>query len=239
MRSIGLAVMVATAMVAMGCQQHLYSPPAQIPNVELAAPTPQGKMSVGVRGGVQQAIFGFQLHGGAAQLRHGVTETTELGVDGTVMNIAEDGGAVETDSTILAGRFGGKTAPEELGEYLAVTYGIGGGTSAAGDFISPDAGLVLSYEWLWWESVTTLSGFASIPVDAREVDISTESQGPGTHVQAPGLTFGATLAAGAMKPIELDSAIISPFVHISITGMTDRVEEAYVAGLQGGVNLEF
>ena len=71
-------------------------------------------------------------------------------------------------------------ADRSPGAHVAFTAGVGGGTSvAAGNWVSEDAGVILSGNGYWFVPFVSLDGFASQPVDARPfsyVDINDNSR---------------------------------------------------------------
>ena len=180
-------------------------------------------------------LFGFNVISGNVSARQGVRDDMELGVDLSLMSVDDSNAALEQDTWIWSGRIGGKWAPESLNNVAAITYGFGGGTSTGGDFVSPDLGVVASWNNERIVPFMGLSGFVSQPFNTNPVDISSESQGAGTHVMEASTAWGFNLFMGLEVPIEISGITLSPRAGMTWGRIMDSEEGTNVAGAQVGL----
>ena len=156
------------AAYASGCSPYLHSPPARMVPLEAAKSLPKGDFAIqgALAGGV--AVWGPSVGAGTAQGRYGFGR----GFEGA----AEVGfaalGARDTEWTTSASRsmFAARAGFKyEAASWFAVQAGFGGGVSAAGGFISPDAGVIFSYQGE--RVVPFFSGgfFYSLPLAEKDI----------------------------------------------------------------------
>lgn len=218
-----------------GCLRHLHSPPARIAPLEPAETLDQSTTSGEIQAGFRSGLFGPEVGSLSARVRHGATEEIEAGVD---LNVARfmgetDNVYVDHDQNIYSARGSVKWAPEATAGYLAVVGGLGGGTHAAGGFLSPDLGLVLSYEW-YFTPIVAISGFLSVPIGAESIDIR-ENEMSEPLFDEPELTYGYTLSFGGAIPIgPVDFLIGFSFDHL-----IDSEEEIAFYGAHAGWRFRF
>src|SRR5690554_6808835 len=166
-------LLVIASLTATACSSpHLYSQPGRVAALEAAKTLDVGEHSVGAQGGVayEASINLTQI---SAKYRYGLSDQVEVGVDGNlrvVTNMAKLKNRV--NPIILSSRVGAKWAPAALQDYVAVTGGVAGGTYAAGQFLSPDLGVVLAFENRYVVPFVSASGYVSVPVNAQEVDVT-------------------------------------------------------------------
>jgi hypothetical protein len=238
-RLIFVICLIALAHALVGCNAHVYSPPARVAPMESSKPVARGQTSGGVAAGTGSAIFGVETHNATARVRHGVTDHSELGVDANLMVVDDSEAAAEVNPYIWSARVGGKWAPQPLQDHLGLVYGVGGGTSAGGQFISPDVGVVAAFENPYLVPFVSANGFVSEPINAQPVDVSNKDQGEGTKVMTAKTTWGATFAGGLKWPIVVGGSTVAPIVGLSHTLVTDGDEDTEVTGLSVGADVAF
>lgn len=231
--------LVAISSASMGCNAHVYSPPARIAPHEASKPVSQGETSGGVAVSAADEFFGIRSENATLRLRHGVSEHSEMGMDVNLTVLDDSEAAADLSPYIWSARAGGKWAPEPLGDYMSLIYGVGGGTSEGGQFISPDLGVVAAFENRYLVPYFSVNGFVSEPIDAHPVDVSTKDEGLGTHVMSAKTTWGATFAGGVKWPIRVADSTIAPILGLNHTEMTDGDETASFLGLSLGVDMTF
>lgn len=223
-------------LLAAGCAHHVYSPPARMMPLESVATLSRGE--TGVQGEFGGASW---INGTTASLRarRGVTERVELSGEASAVHVGRDS-AAGTNRNGYALRAGAKY---EALPWLAVVGGFGGGSSAAGGFLSPDVGLIVAWENRY--VVPFLSGRASVslPVNARQVDV-TEVGDATTFVGKPERTwiFGGT--AGLRVPLGPPRPGSGPLrgnllAGIGMTHLQDSKDEQNVLQLGLGGELVF
>lgn len=238
-RFVVAAGLIALANILVGCNAHVYSPPARVAPLESAKPVAQGKTSAGVSAGTGSAIFGVETINATAKVRRGVTEHSEVGVDANVMRVDDSEAAADINPYIVSARVGGKWAPEPLRDHLGLVYGVGGGTSTGGQFVSPDVGVVAAFQNRYLVPFASANGFVSEPINAQPVDVSNKDQGEGTKVMSASRTWGVTFAGGVKWPITVAGSTVAPIVGLSHTLVTDGDEDTEVTGLSVGADVTF
>jgi hypothetical protein len=233
------ACLVATASTLVGCNPHVYSPPTRIASMESSKPVAEGKTSGGVSVGSQGEVFGVRTASAVVKVRRGVTEHSEFGVDANFTVVDDSQAAADIDPNIWSARAGGKWAPEPLRDYISVIYGVGGGMSEAGQFISPDVGLVVAFENRYVVPFASVDGFVSEPINPRPVDISSKDDGLGTNIQTASRTWGATFAGGLKVPIQSGGSTVSPLLGLSRSVLTDGEANTDIVGASLGVDVTF
>jgi hypothetical protein len=231
-RGSGLALL----LLAGGCSMRAYSPPAGWSRASQVATAPQGETWLGASGHGGGGLFGPDLVGGALSLRRGLSETLEL---------EADAGWVQIDAAprtpvfrgVLTGRGGlrGRFAPDL--PHLAWSASLGGGAHAAGGFLSPEAGLQAGYANRWLTPWVQASGFVSLPLGARAVDVApagAEAPTLDAPVTTVGLRLGAGLAIG-WDDLPLRLHLAAHVVHLArLDGPSDSVSHVGL-GLEYGL----
>ena len=132
------------AFALTGCSQHVYSPPSQAFGISGIRPLATGQQSVDLELSQHAAMWDPAIGAGAARLRTGVGDNTEVSVEGTVLGV-EDAGPSSADRTVFAARAGVRTNPGKAP--YALFAGLGGGYSpAGGGFAAADAGVAIGYD---------------------------------------------------------------------------------------------
>jgi hypothetical protein len=206
LRSLLSSCALALVPLATGCNHSVFSPPARAVPLESAATLPRGDTGVALEGAHSGTIFGPEVLSGAARIRHGVSEGLDVSAEATLMRLSgTPAPAADVSRNVYAGRIGAMgqlVSPESpWAPTVAVTGGLGGGVSAAGGYVSPDAGPIVAWENRWAVPFLSLRGGVSQPVGARSVDTSSVDDGPGRYVDTPRTTWIAAATAGVRVPI--------------------------------------
>ncbi len=232
-------LLISIALVLSGCARQLHSPPARISPLELAQPLEERETSAGVHAGLRGAIFGPEIGSLTARVRHGWTESVEAGVDLNVARVISPLAAdqevplAQYDRNIYAARASMKWAPSDLGRYVSVIGGLGGGFHEAGGFVSPDIGLVTSYDW-YITPFASFSGWVSQPINAQTLDLREELEDE-PLLETPEFNYGYTFAAGISVPL----GPVDIMTAISIDHLIDDDEELLMTGLNAGWRFRF
>ncbi len=201
----GLRWLVLSSVMTMGCTPHLFSPPSRLAITEGPANLEEGKTEVRGHFNVAGEVFGVEVEGVGASVRHGMT--SEIEVVGSINYAslsgqremhdgkgysASDGPPTyqndEDSWSLFTARAGGKWAPEKLGGHLSLSSGLGGGYSDAGGFVSTDLGLSVGYNNRYVVPFLAMSGYVSVPIGAIAHDISDD--GAPADMQKSQLTYG-------------------------------------------------
>ena len=219
-----------------GCPTHVLSPPTQFMPLESARPLEAGRTSIGLEGGVASEVFGPEIPGGSLVVRRGFADDLELRVDGTAAWVTGDNPGDEFRG-ILSGRVGLKGLIAKDFPHAAWFAGIGGGGSAGGGFLSADSGVIFAYENPYIVPFLRMALFTSVPVGAREVDISRMEDGDFEETfDTPHTTFGFRLGLGARIPLDpIDITFGLSMAHLLDT----RGEEIGLFGVSGGISTSF
>lgn len=246
MKRCPLIVLVLGALWPLvGCSPYVHSPAAQTVPLESAKALQEGETAMRVEGSVGGQVFGPGVTSGKLQVRHGFRESLEGSAQADLTYL---GGSEEWDSDALpligSARLGVKYAPLD---WFALTAGLGGGASAGGGFISPDAGVIFSYENRYFVPLLSFGGYYSAPIHARHVRFFDDDGD--VFIGKPDRTGGAYLGAGARIPLNHDkdhrtkSAIVFGIKLLSATHRepssltaatpTERQTELYTLGSLG------
>jgi hypothetical protein len=218
-----------------GCAHHVYSPPARMLPLESVATLPRGGTGVqGEFGGVSW-IDGTTA---SIRVRRGLTEQAEVSAEASVLHVGRRS-AAGTNRDGYALRAGAKYAATS---WLAFAGGLGGGTSAAGGFFSPDVAVIVAWENRY--AVPFLSGRASssFPIGARQVDV-TGIDDTATFLGTPRQTwiFGAT--TGVRVPLGRSGAGSGArgnvLAGVGMTHLQDATDDEDVLQLGIGAELVF
>ncbi|MBX3249585.1 MAG: hypothetical protein KF901_20580 [Myxococcales bacterium] len=185
-----LVLLVALA----GCAPHLYSPPGRSLPLEGAATVAPGETALQLEGGVSGAVFGPTVAHGTARVRHGVAEDIEVVVEGNAV-LFENGWSTDAHRGVYGARVGAKLG---FSPHFAFTFGAGAGGSAAGGFVSPDLGLIGSYDNPYVVPFLSLRGFFSQPFAVRSVAVNHADR---TELLTPDLTWGFAWSTGVRIPV--------------------------------------
>lgn len=196
-------LVLVLAVAAEACSPYLHSPPARTIPLETAAALPKGDFGFQAAGGGGSALWGPKLGGGTVQARFGVGRNFEVAGEGSALRIGrqDDEWSSNARATIFAGRTGFKYSPTS---WFAVQAGFGGGTSAAGGFISPDGGVIFSYQ-----NKVAIPFFAggfyySHPVNPKPVVFFDDRNN--VEVLYPDRTLGGYMNFGVRIPFSRDNA---------------------------------
>lgn len=232
---------LAVLALGAGCSHQVYSPPSRLTPLQSPATAGEGRAAVAgaVAGGGE--LFGPEYLGGEGRLRYGLTPTLELDGTATVVEVEGAPAAADPHPFIYAGRAGLKWTPAAVGRYLALTAGLGGGWSAGGGFVAPDAGLVLGLENPYFVPFLAAEALLSVPIDPRPVDTSSAEDGAGTHVDTPELTYGARGTLGARVPLTFGTGHHGSFyLAASLLSLWDAgPDDALFSGVSGAFELNF
>lgn len=232
---LSLWVLLAITLALSGCTRHVFSPPTRLVPVETASTLEASETSAGLHAGPRGALFGPSLVVVAGQGRHGVTEDLELGADLNYMYVSDEseGIAVDYSRHAFSGRASLKWAPEVLGQYVALVGGVGGGHSAAGSFVSPDVGVLLSYDW-YVTPIVSAGVFVSQPIGAKTLDLR-ETPDDDPLLSTPEFTYGYSLATGLAIPIKR----VKFTLGLSLDVVNDSERQLPFLGLTAGWSYRF
>jgi len=230
---------VIFTLLVNGCTPHVFSPPAGSFLVESSETVGAGKH--GVRGEffAGGALFGPEVLSARASYRHGVSDELELSAAPAIISVL-GGRAGDSSPNVYALRVGAKYAPVK---HVALVGGLGGGSSAAGGFVSPDLGVIGAYENPYFVPFVSARGLISAPVAARTVhftvddgagDTDDEDDLPDEYRQRPELTYGLQLSVGARLPLPYDPiGDLRPSIACAI-GITSLYDDRHDEGYAGG-----
>ncbi len=229
-----------TLLVATGCQAHIFSPPANLAPMESVAVAQQGEIRIGGFVSVQTLGFGPDAVLGSLKARHGIGNDFEIGLDANLAGINSDKMSNKDDfnNKVFTSRVGGKWSP--MGNYFALTAGVGGGTHTGGQFFAPDLGVVFAYENEYLIPFANISGYLSQPINAKSVDFSYDEQPIGEAVETPRTTYGASWSLGLKIPLANTAGVpLAPYVGITGISMWDKDNDSRIQGFIGGLDVTF
>ncbi len=181
-------------VLVVGCNHHVYSPPARALPLEAPATLPQGGQAVRLSGGMHgELTFGPNLPHGELTYRRALGPRLELSGTGTIAWVDEPTQEGVTGSGAL-GHLGVKLQLDE-GGHVALRGGLGGGAHGAGMLAAADVGVIAGFQNRWvvpWIAITLMG---SQPISARTV----ETAGPGSTMsdpRRPDTTGGFDLGGG-------------------------------------------
>jgi hypothetical protein len=201
MTSLGFAGAVLGTCVA-ACSPYLFSPPARMMPLEAAKALPKGDVALQAALGGGAEVWGPVVGAGTVQARYGFGR----GFEGAAEAGFAAFGPLDTDwstsasHALFAGRVGFKY---EAVSWFAAQAGFGGGVSAAGGYISPDAGVIFSYQGKAVVPFVAGGFFYSLPLNAKEI-VFTEADPTGPdpmEVLRPDQTIGGYGNLGLRIPI--------------------------------------
>lgn len=196
MKHRSLAVLVL-CVGASACSPYLHSPPGRMVPLEAAKALPKGDFAIqgALAGG--GAMWGPSVGAGTVQGRYGFGHDFEGALEAgfAVVGARDTEWSTSAKRALYSARAGFKY---EVASWFAVQAGVGGGGSAAGGYISPDAGIIFSYQG---ESVVPFvaSGFySSHPINAQPIVFRDSDS---SEVLFPDTTLGAYGNFGIRIPI--------------------------------------
>lgn len=233
--SIPFALVVSALFTA--CSHHVYSPPARMISLETAATLQPGEVGVAFEGnGGGVLAFGGEVAGGTARVRVGQYENFELSGEGSATFVLNEGSG-DDHRGIYSARVGSKY---RLTDWLSVTGGLGGGGSAAGGFFSPDLGLLVAYENLYFVPFVSGEVGVSVPFAVSAVDTSEPEEPPGSVMSEPVTTWLAGAQAGFRIPIHVNGhERFSLLGAAGLLGLLDGVDDGLLLGASAGAEYRF
>jgi hypothetical protein len=226
------------AVAATACSQKVYSPPSQLFVVTPIAALPESKQALEIDVSRHNQIFDPPLDAGAARMRFGVGENTEISIEGTAAALRDDGPSTATRA-FYTGRAGVRTNPE-VGA-LTFFAGAGGGFAAAGGtFASADAGLAVGYQNCVLVPTFQASAYVSEPLDPQPIDVTVDPKDP--TFDTPSRTVGGVLRAGlrlsvtpsACRRGEQSTWLVA---GVGVTKMIDADSDAAIGGIGIGIEI--
>lgn len=220
------------------CSQKVYSPPSQAFSLVPLAELPQGRKVVDLEVSHHAQIFDPGINTGAARLRHGIGRSTDVSVEGTVLNVDDDGPS-QASRTLYAGRAGVRTSP---GPGVSLFAGLGGGYApSGGTFATADAGFAVGYHNCTLVPVLQVSGFLSAPLEARPIDV-TDGGDDVAHFDTPGRTAGGVVRGGLRLSLNREACRrgeASSWLYggLGVTHLVDADDQATLMG--AGIGIEF
>lgn len=232
------ALLIIISTAAIGCYSpHIYSPAGRVALLETAKTVGHEQRSVGVQAG-RSAVMDFYTDHLTARARYGLSDYFEVGADASFQRYANMPSAPSrTNPTLWSARLAAKWAPEDFNDYAAVIGGVGGGTYAGGEFISPDLGLVFALENPYVVPFLTLSAHLSVPLNPQAVDIGVSEMSD--YFSTPTTTFGFTATTGLRVPIKVGTWTVAPTVGVTLTKLSDESRDDSGVALNAGIDTVF
>ena len=170
------------------CSQQVYAPPSQAFSVHALSALPSGRSAIDVELSQHAQVFDPPIRAGGARYHAGIGDNTELSAEATALIVDYNGRSLAQRS-VYAGRAGIRTNPDGGGS--ALFAGVGGGFApAGGGFAAIDAGFALGYDNCVLVPLLQVSGFGSLPIDARPIDVSVDDD---IKFDTPRRTVGMTV----------------------------------------------
>ncbi len=210
--SLALALLPVLAISSLACARNVFSPPALPLPLEAPRTLDNGQAAIQASGGTSSSMFGPDLVAGAATVHVGMGRGTEASLGASVTHLQGHSSA-GTSPDIISARAGVKK--ELWRHHVSAIAGLGGGTDAGGGFVSPDVGVIAGFDNRYAVPFLSLHAMSSIPVGARQVDVSIDDEQPGTYVGTPKPTWGIGSTVGLRVPIGNPD---SKGVHAGLTG---------------------
>jgi hypothetical protein len=130
-------------------------------------------------------------------VRHGVSDDVDVAFEGSAMHIDAD---LPEGTRVARGVYSARGgAKVRLARPLAIAGGFGGGYSAAGAFVSPEAGPILAWENRYAVPFVATRFGVSQPISARTLDVSQDQDG--SRLDRPRTTWIATGVLGLRVPL--------------------------------------
>lgn len=240
MVSLRFIATLALALLAAGCHNHVFSPPARTLPPEGVATLGQGRIGLAVEGGRHGEMMGVSTSTGSARFRAGLADQVDLSVENHVMHI-EGASAGDTHPNIYAVRLGAKVQPANV---LAFTAGTGTGASEGGLSTSPDLGFIVGYPNPYAAPFFAARALMSIPLAPRTVDVTPAGEPASSQTGEPKVTGGLGSVLGLRVPIppgleEVDGVGGSLLAGLGNTWLRDAEDEALIWGWSIGGEITF
>lgn len=221
-----------------GCTAHLFSPPARAFNADGPAALGEGKTEIQGQFASGGIVFGSDFYTGNLHLRHGLSDELDITVDSGAVVIETE---LETGDTehwpIYSARVGAQWSPKGGAGHIALTGGLGGGYSAGGGFVSPDAGFSVGYNNPYLVPYFSATGFLSLPIAPQAIDVT--AGGP-ADMQTPEFSFGVEGTVGVRGKIPINqSQHLVIMAGVSMTILKDSVETDRFIGGFGSLGYQF
>lgn len=231
--------LAAVALVlAMGCSQHLYSPPTQAFALAPVHTLGASDQAVDLDASTHSQIFDPGFDAGSARLRTGIGNNAEVSVEGMAATV-NDGGPSTANRGVYAGRAAVRVDPNR--GPISFNAGIGGGFApAAGSFAAIDGGVSIGYDNCYVVPVAAVSTFVSQPLAARSVDVSVDETMP--MYSTPHRTAGGTFRGGlrvSLSPSTCHAGHEAPWLTagFDFTSLVDASSNAQLLGVGAGVTI--
>lgn len=233
-----LALLAFLAVAATACSQKVYSPPSQLYAVTPVAALPANQQALDIDVSRHAEIFDPPLDAGAARMRFGLGDNTEVSFEGTAAALRDDGPSTAS-RTLYTGRAGVRSNPG-AGPFTFFAGAGGGFAAAGGTFASADAGLGLGYENCVLVPSVQASAYVSEPLDARPVDVTVDAKDP--TFDTPTTTVGGVLRAGlrlSLSPAACRRGEQTTWIvaGVGVTRMMDRDSDTAIPGIGLGVSI--
>jgi hypothetical protein len=231
-----MRLMVVVLAPIAACSYASYAPPARTMPLETAVAPAVGHGDVQIEGNLVAAIFGFDTTNGGVRLRQGIDEHVAISGDLGVLTVNGETAGGEDHRAYLS-RVGVHVhqADRAPGPHIALTGGIGGGTSAlAGRWAAFDLGVIASSNGTYVVPFIAVDGFASVPVDAKDFTWTDSSGDPKTDRLTP--TAGYRFTAGLeVRPYGGPDSEVSLLGGVMIGGIADADDDEVFLGLGAAV----
>ncbi len=230
--------LAAVVLLTAACSQKVYSPPTQLFAAPPIAALPANKQALDIDVSRNAQIFDPPVDTGAARLRFGVGNNTEVSVEGAAAAV-RTGAPSPEPRTFYTGRAGMRSNPNAS----AVTFfaGAGGGfAEAGGTFVSADAGLALGYNNCVLVPTFQASAYVSKPLDPHPIDVTVDDMEP--ELDTPSTTVGGvlrgalrlSLSPSACRRGEQTTWIVA---GVGVTRMADVDSDAAIPGVGLGIEI--
>lgn len=187
---------VLTLAAAAACSPRAVTPPGRTLHLDSPNAPPVGQSDVQLGVSRVGTLWGPELVGGEARLRHAVSPGVVVEGEGGMLHLLNEGSGENRNA--LTGRAGLLLRPpeaEDHGARVALMLGLGGGTSrAAGEWATFDANAAIAGTHRWIRPVVTVGGGISRPLGDTTFMV-TDSDGDVTTLQLP-KNFSAQASAG-------------------------------------------
>lgn len=183
------------------CSPYLHSPPGRMVPLEAAKALPKGDFAIQAALGGGGEFWGPSIGAGSLQGRYGFGHRVEGALEAGFAFIGNRSAHWDTDASqaLYSVRAGFKY---ELASWFALQAGLGGGGSAGGGYLSPDAGIIFSYQGRVLVPFVSGSFYSSHPLSANPIVFRDENS---TEVLFPDKTLGAYGNFGLRIPLKHSS----------------------------------
>lgn len=226
--SWSLAAIVSLGSV--GCQRHIFSPPARTVPLDAPRVLAPGETAINVTGSHTDSVFDANVNGGTLGVRRGLTERVELQAEASGYHVdADEQTRASISRTAVAGRVGTKVGL--FRRHVSAFGGLGGGHHAAGGFLTPDVGLILGFDNPYFVPFVLGRVGVSQPIGAKTLDLSKPDETPGTALAKPLLSTYYGFTIGGRVPIEPNGSKVKGAVLGGLAFQEIRDKEESKSGL--------